>query len=248
VKDDSISRLRYYNDQGRQHLNRVRLSHRLALDTVQHAPLLWEGKYAELIRGSFPNVRREEYILKVSNGLHEVHLVSLKSNFELFLNRILSTVWQFHFVELIGSISESAMRKITRNIKNNGESEHDVQNIIDEVVPQHGLKRFDEELNNATRVLSPHGLDMKGIPYWPQIFIAFEVRHLVEHRDGKVDHKFRRKVDPFWPQSSWGKRLRIDRLRKVDVQEEDVVETCSAMCEASNLITAELVRWSSERT
>jgi hypothetical protein len=245
VNDEGTSRLRHYHDQGRRHLNRVLLSYRLALDTVQHAPVTWEGKYAELIRGSFPTARRDEYLMKVSNGLHEVHLVSLKSNFELFLNRMLSTVWVFHFAELAGTISNARLRKLAVNAHPHGKSEDAFLNLIDKIVPRHGLDQFEEALKDSTQVSLPDALNAKDLRYWPQILTAFGVRHLVEHRDGKVDHRFQEKVSAFWSSSSWGRRLRFDGLRKVDVQEEDVVETWSAMCEASGLITAELVRWNS---
>lgn len=132
MKDEGTSRLRYYSDQGRRHLKRVLLSHRMALDTVQRAPFIRGGKYAELIRGSFPTARREEYILKVSNGLHEVHLVSLKSNFELFLNRILSTIWAFHFAELAGTISNARLRKLALNVNQHDKTEGEFLSLIDQ--------------------------------------------------------------------------------------------------------------------
>jgi hypothetical protein len=90
-------------------------------------------------------------------------------------------------------------------------------------------------------------LNRKNIRYWPQIYTAFEVRHLVEHRDGRIDREFVRKLAFMWIQSSWGKRgIPLEPLEKVPVEEEDVIETHKAMLEATGLLTAEVLRWSGQ--
>jgi hypothetical protein len=65
----------------------------------------------------------------------------------------------------------------------------------------------------------------KDFHYWPQIYTAFEARHLVEHRDGRVDARFRDAVAQVWSNSSWGRRFRLEDLEKVVVEEEDVIAT-----------------------
>jgi hypothetical protein len=46
----------------------------------------------------------------------------------------------------------------------------------------------------------------------------------------------------FWVHSSWGARHSLERLEKIAV-EEDVIETCTAMLQATGLLTAEVLRW-----
>jgi len=69
----------------------------------------------------------------------------------------------------------------------------------------------------------------------------------VEHRDGKVDGRFRAAVARFWPTSSWGKRLSLEGLEKVVVEEEDVIATYEAMLNATELLANEVLRWSSRK-
>jgi hypothetical protein len=247
MNDIEAERITYYNIKCRQHLKRVRLSHLLALDGVRNDQPLGDEKYEGLIHESFPIARRDEYMLKVRTGLHELHLVSLKSNFELFLNRLLSTVWVFHFTELVPTISgDVTLNELALNFEHASESSNDVRAfIIDKVIPRHGLKRFEGALQKATRIRLSNLLNAKNFHYWPQILTTFEVRHLVEHRDGKVDNQFRRSVDSCWSRSTWGKRLSLEGLAKIEVEEEDVIETYTAMLDATDLLTNEVLRWSS---
>ena len=49
-----------------------------------------------------------------------------------------------------------------------------------------------------------------------------------------------------WSNSSWGKRLALEGLEKVVVEEEDVIATHDAMLNAAKLVTDEVLRWSSQ--
>ena len=181
--------------------------------------------------------------------LHKLHLLSLKITFELFLNRVLSTVWEFHFTELAPTISGQVyLSELAASIVETGESSADLREfIIDRVVWNHGLAHFGKVLKSATQIQLQDVLNAKDFHYWPQIYTAFEARHLVEHRDGKVDGRFREAVAGFWANSSWGRRLRLEGLEKVVVEEEDVIATLDAMLNATKLLTNELLRWSSRK-
>lgn len=69
----------------------------------------------------------------------------------------------------------------------------------------------------------------------------------MEHRDGKVDARFREAVAGFWPNSSWERRLRLEGLEKVVVEEEDVIVTLDAMLNATKLLTNELLQWTARK-
>lgn len=244
--------LNHYEEKCLQHLNRVRLSHMLALGAVSGEQFQSDEKRWDLIRASFGNEMQDRYETKLRTGLHKLHLLSLKVNFELFLNRLLSTVWKFHFPKLIPAISRDtpgiSLRELATAFVGTTDSSVDVREfIIDRIVPVYGLQQFETALNKTTRIRLSDVLKRKNSHCWPQIYTAFEVRHLVEHRDGRVDKAFRTKLAKKWDQSSWGRRDSLEQLKKVPVEAEDVIETCTAMLEATGLLTAEVLRWSLSR-
>jgi hypothetical protein len=55
-------------------------------------------------------------------------------------------------------------------------------------------------------------------------------------------------VDRFWRNSSWGKRLSLQTIEKIDIKEEDVIATLNAMLNATELLTEAVLRWSSQRS
>jgi hypothetical protein len=181
--------------------------------------------------------------------LHKLHLLSLKINFELFLNQLLSTVWAFHFTELAPKISGQVyLSELAASIVETGESSADLREfVIDKIVWNQGLAHFGKVLKSTTQIQLPDVLNAKDIHYWPQIYTAFEARHLVEHCDGRVDGKFRKAVARFWPNSTWGRRLSLEGLEKMVVEEEDVIATLDTMLNATELLTNEVLRWSSHK-
>jgi hypothetical protein len=228
----------------------VRLSHVLALRAVEESRS--DHKVQDLVRASFGSEMNAE---KVCEILHEAHLLSLKANFELFLNRLLSTVWTFHFSELAPDIPDDekvALSELAAALVQFPESSADVRDfLIDTVVPRHGLGELVTELEKAIAPEKPKRtrltdvLNQKAFHLWPQINAAFEVRHLVEHRDGKVDERFRAKVRGLWANSSWGTRQNLEDLEKVVIEEEDIDKTYTAMLNATDLLTEAVLRWSS---
>ncbi len=111
------------------------------------------------------------------------------------------------------------------------------------VAPDHGLEKLAGTLKKVS------GIELsEKLPLWSQICVAFEVRHLVEHLDGRVDAKFLRKVQKFWENSIWGKRSpSLDRLKRITVEEGDIESTYRAMREAASLLTDALVQWDTDR-
>ena len=248
---DFAERVKHYDTKCRQHLSRVRLSHMLALGALQLKEVPSDEERDDLIRASLGDEMGDVLETKLRRGLHGLHLVSLKANFELFLNRLLTTVWRFHFTELattIWSDDRVSLRELAAWFVQVTESGADARDlIIDKTVPVYGLPRFVAALERATHIRLPDVLNREDVRYWPQICTAFEVRHLVEHRDGKVDQQFRTNLLEFWTHSSWGRRESLERLEKVVVEEEDVKETYTAMFKATGLITEEVLRWGSAK-
>ena len=119
--------------------------------------------------------------------------------------------------------------------------------VIDRMVPGHGLRPFTNEIKKTTGVSLKYVLDTSNPSYWPQIYTAFEVRHLVEHRDGKIDAEFRSNVAQCWPNTTWGRRgNNLQQLEKIEVADEDVVTTYHTMLDAARLMTEAVLDWASK--
>jgi len=189
---------------------------------------------------------------KLCEVLHKVHFMSLKVNFELFLNRILSTIWAFHFTDLAPTISVDkplSLRELATSVTESNATAREF--IIDKIVPRYGLERFETVLEKATHIQLRDLLKAEDLSYWPQIYAAFEIRNLVEHCDGHVSRVFRKQLaeswnkSTLWAHSSWGERQKLNELTKVVIDEEDVTRTYTAMLKATTLLTEAVLRWGS---
>jgi hypothetical protein len=194
---DCIDRLWYYGSKCDQHLSRIRLSHLLALRAVRVEALGLDSELEQVVRDSFES-SEPDVLAKLRRGLHEVHLVALKADFELYLNRVLTVVWTADFDSLVTKVSgkhDVSLRDIAEAALE-GVSGRDF--VTAKVVPSHGLGALGDALKLAT------GIDLRGIvanhnlAHWSQIQVGFEVRHLIEHCDGKIDTDFRKAVEGFW--------------------------------------------------
>jgi hypothetical protein len=127
-----------------------------------------------------------------------------------------------------------------------GDSSRDF--VIQRMVPQHGLMSLVATLREATGIELPNALPSFDFSQWSQIQLAFEVRHLIEHRDGRVDPAFLVHVQNFWSNSSWGKRGGLPGTsERITVEEPDVGCTYEAMRQAARLLTDVLVQWDSKQ-
>jgi len=117
--------------------------------------------------------------------------------------------------------------------------------IVARIVPPQGLIELVRVLERTTNIRIQSLLDAADLGHWPQIRVAFEIRHLVEHRDGKIDARFLDAVTPgLWCRTSWGARGRLETLEKVRVEQNDVERTFDAMIAAVKIIGGALHGWS----
>src|SRR5262249_16002845 len=107
--------------------------------------------------------------------------------------------------------------------------------IVDRLIPSHGLEFLLNLLEGFAEVKLVKRLNTADSKCWPQIKSAFEVRHLVEHRDGRVDAHFRDAVGSVWAKTSWGDQ-KLAGMKKVAVRETDVVATYRAMMRAATTV------------
>lgn len=242
---NAAERLRHYGTKGEQHLTRVLLSHRLALDGLrfddERSP-----RVSDIVRASFDSIDPAALDVKLRRGLHELHLTALKSEFELYLNRVLTVFWSAHFVSLAGNTSkrEIPLREVA-DATLQGISGQDL--IVEKMVPNHGLRAFVDALKVATGIKLPKDLPNYDFALWSQIQVAFQVRHIIEHRDGKIDGDFLANVRTFWGHSSWSERnAPITARDRITVEESDVTCTHKAMHKAVSILTNLLAKASSD--
>jgi hypothetical protein len=241
---ECASRLRHYGDKCQQHLNRVRLSHLIALTSLAAGASSWSDEQRDLAEASFDGKSPVIQEDKLRRGLSEVHLIALKANFELYLNRVVTTLWNSRFEELATKCPED-VRVSSRDLASLLAEDNDTaaaakEAILLRLVPPHGLCSLARALECATGIKLQALLGKVNANHWPQIRVAFQVRHLVEHRDGKVDSRFRNAVGvKLWVASSWG-RQPLEDLQKVRVEPTDVAATYEAMIAATELLADQL--------
>ena len=172
---------------------------------------------------------------------------------------MLYCLWFHNFEELVrkksGPLKESStLREFALSLSRQGGKEF----VIDRVVPGHGLERMGKCFKETTGIAVSDRLNAANPKNWPQIHSAFEVRHLIEHRKGKVDQRFLNEVASrgLWQHSSWADfplgqgsadapgqpsgvdRPALSRAARIEVREQDFSATFDAMVESAALLTA----------
>jgi len=241
--------LRRYEKKCLQHLARVRLSHRLAnaaLDGEQSA----RAASNNLLLEAFGNqLSPDESIRKLGNQIHAIHLVALKADFELFLNRVLFTIWECHFDSLAdrAPTDKSSLRDLAIKAASGLHGDSTPAFLVQQIVPSYGLHELTDCLKSATGIDLHAVLNLGGHKIWAQIFTAFQVRHLIEHRNGKADVSFKHKVAKLWRNTSWGERKPLESLVKIETTADDFCRTREAMSTAVPLVANALVEWDSRQ-
>lgn len=241
------ARCEYYGRRCRQQLYRAKLSRNLALDHVGnvlgpddapvacYAPLVAES--IETTEANASQVRR-----KLEKIIVQSHFLNLKVNFEFFLNRILHCLWSHQFEQLVRQTrnpllkEEVPLRDVALALSAAGGGGKEF--IIDTIVPAHGLDRMAECFKATTGITLPAAFNAQSSKLWPQIHSAFEVRHLIEHRNGKIDQRFLDQVAgrPLWKNSSWS-NFPVALHQSIEIRESDFEATWNAMIPAVQIIT-----------
>ncbi len=218
-----------YRRKCEQHLRRTMVSHELAQKALEEVDAVeFAEQHAGLFDGGGSVDRLGEVLVKS-------HFVLLKVEFELFLHLLALEAWRVALMEHREGICDLG-KPAAKKLANTAPKLHvllpfdDVtEAICDAVVPRHGLTSLVEEMSVV-------GLDIvrscntAAPEVWPQIRTAFEVRHLIEHRNGRTDERFRKAVESLWPRSSWGRRnAELQGEAQITVTESDLRATCDAM-------------------
>lgn len=228
----------FYLGKCQDHLRRARASYELAVRGLEAASM--EALDEHLRDGAQGGDTRA----KMKEVLVRSHFLLLKVNFELFLQLLALDAWRVALRERRrGNKVPDAIEKRLRDTALVGTAvmEHadSIEAICSAIVPAHGLDKL-------RGLLAEAGLDVRQTwnaanhRIWAQINTAFAVRHLIEHRNGKIDQRFRELVEPTWKASSWGKRgdVLLADGRRVEVLEGDLGETQAMMSSALDALDA----------
>jgi hypothetical protein len=240
-RDEFRSSCAYYGEKCRKRLHRTKLSRDLALDHL--AEVLEAGgaaRYEPLLSESLEPEERDAPRQKLVKVVVESQFLALKVNFEFFLNRMLYCLWSSQFEQLArrtrGPLAKAVpLRDFALSLSGEGGKEF----VIGRVVPAHGLDRMVECFQKTAGKSLSNALNGHDPALWAQIHSAFEVRHLIEHRNGRVDQRFIDEVasHALWRKSSWSD-LPLANQAPVEVRAGDFDATCAAMVRAAEIITA----------
>ena len=222
---------KYYERKCIEHLSRVMLSHICALNSATNETKTGDFKsiYALAAPGND----------ELTSLINDVHFVALKTNFELFLILSLRLIWFEHFEHLAIESKETVKLSALTGF----ESEDDLKLIvIENIIPRHGLSAIKKAIKRAT------GIDIRGLLFsemklWPQIEVSFQLRNLIEHRNGKVDRSFLSTVSETWAMTSFGRSEIPPPGQQVELAVEDVSASYEAMRAAATIISSSLSNW-----
>lgn len=255
VPNDFEGAVAFYVSKCCEYLRRTQLTYRIAADVLARdsEAALVERYGALVIEAVGDDASRTARLDRV---LARSHLSMQKTNFELFLNRIAAAKWEYHLDHVLARWphpirvpSDSFLRPSDAGAR---------FGVAELNVPSMGLSDLVGHLKTILGITGEPfstwaGLDAPitvgpvTITLWSQVVVAFQVRHLFEHRDGRVNRAFRNHVAPHWPRSSWSsvqplealsQRDATGRSSKVGTRELDFMATTEAMVQGAARIGA----------
>ncbi len=108
---DTLTR---YGAKCEEHLARVRLSHALALKQLESLDRVADVDIDPLIQAAITPNAPGALFEKLRRHVNEVHLIALKLNFELYLNRLMTSLWRSHFAQLAAKFNEKHILTLPR--------------------------------------------------------------------------------------------------------------------------------------
>jgi hypothetical protein len=225
-------------------LHRTKLSRQLALDHI-HCGQTALSKYNALIDCSVSD-HTPDVQTAVTSVITKTHFLLLKVNFEYYLNRLVYCVWDRYFTQLVHQqknrllSKEYQLREFARAVAEERAKEY----VTNKVIPRHGLMLLRDALEKSTGIALEKVLNGRQPWYWCQIHSAFEVRHLIEHTNGRTDSEFMADVytGPLWRASSWGD-LALSVGCKIEIRDGDFEKTWQAMVESVPILCEAAMRF-----
>lgn len=250
-KSDAKASAVFYVNKCSSHVRRVLASYYLAVRGAEQGRFAALAKEHPDLAGELTAKDADEKVLRIIN---ESHLLLLKANFEIFMHRLTRLVWQRRltnardsgFVEVKPLVEPlSRVPKKTLLALLSGKAVSSGKPVIDEVlkamIPEHGLEGYVTKLEeaglNVTRIWNEGRLSHQRsrVRTRPQIAVAFQVRHLVEHENGRVDERFQAAVKHEWKHTTWRSRA-LTQGERVLVLDEDIRETADCMVRAAEAL------------
>jgi hypothetical protein len=230
-----------YRDKCRQHLYRASLARSLALSQIRTggaAALDNQKLVLESLGDAYRNQPAD-----LDAVITKTNFLVLKIEFEFFLKRMTYCLWDYHFEMLIrqGKVRGLSGKHTLKEFAGAIATGRGKEFILHRLIPQHGLERFERALKDSTGISLPGLFSGKDQFLWCQIRSAFQLRHLIEHANGKVDEAYKSKVvcEKDWQKSSWG-QLPLNVGDKIPIREDDFEATFATMDQAAQVIAGRL--------
>jgi hypothetical protein len=233
-----VERCQFLGAKCQQQLHRTALARKLASDHILSKSTDLSS-YSALVEGAV-GVPDEDIRGQLLFVVIKTNFLLLKVHFEFFISRIIHCVWDYHLDELVakkvpplGKTEQQSLQPFARAVSKGNPKEY----LLRRIIPSHGLTRMEKSLKESTGLSLPAIVNRSDSLYWPQIHSAFEVRHLVEHTNGRVDTEFHDEVcpSPLWRRSSWGKQ-KLNVGDEIVIGDADFDATLNAMLPAAAVI------------
>jgi hypothetical protein len=125
----------------------------LALRAVQENVIAADEQIKALIASPFAEIDQDKKLEKACLVLNKLHLLALKINFELFLNRLLTTVYEFHFTELATKIDGQVnLKELVQSLPALGGHDDVRDFIIEKKLGNLGPEGFSKILKESTGI------------------------------------------------------------------------------------------------
>jgi len=245
MKNTDPATCEYYVKKCREHLARTKLSWLLAVQGCREYNL--DGDDIRSLTESavaFEDLDLSGRQAKLIRKLCNLHLLGLKANFEIFLNRILTAALRRNFPEIEpDKWTKAADGKLPLGTFVSAiELDSPQEFIIAQVVPTHDLEKFNAVFAQLLQSSLQQSICRDDHRSWHQIKTAFEVRHLIEHQNGNADRYFFNTCSGSWMHSSWADFPNLEDASKrngrcqVHARDKDFEATYDAMVKAATLI------------
>jgi hypothetical protein len=213
----------------------------LALDRINSESAALSD-YAELANLSKDHLS-DNLHLDLTTLVIQTNFLSLKVNFEFFLNRLVFSIWDCHFNTLIRKRKVRVLSKTHRlaEFASAVVIGRAKEYVLSRVVPTHGLDQMASAIEETTGMSCARLLNEANHKLWSQIDSAFQVRHLIEHTNATIDDGFMADIapKPSWQNSSW-RDVPVAVGSKIKVRLTDFDLTFQTMDAATDVIAPAL--------
>jgi len=241
--------MRYYRRKALVHFARTIALHRIALTGGEKLSRTYDLALKDLLERDGIGEQKGRLV----EDMTKQALANLKTDFEFFIYKMLWSLTYFDIEKLVIELqanpdevekSVNGFNKAFDLVWGSGftGTEEERSELASIVLPDKSLDRMREY---SSRIFGFKLLDSEALrPEIDQVLVAIEVRHKIEHTNGRIDSKFVCNCRNRLKSTSWGDRESDMKEvgNKVSISNKDVLATYSALVAVVNRLTNEIKR------